>query len=116
MTSKAVEAPKSNEGLDGIVAGDSAISTVGLGLGLNYRGYNIIDLAKNCIFEEVVHLLLFGTLPTREQLTALRTRISKLRKIPAVLAKVLEALPKESNCMDVMRTISSVLGILEPET
>jgi 2-methylcitrate synthase len=50
MTSKAQEAPKSTEGLDGIVAGDSAISTVGLGLGLNYRGYNIIDLAKNCIF------------------------------------------------------------------
>lgn len=50
MTSKAQEASKSTEGLDGIVAGDSAISTVGLGLGLNYRGYNIIDLAKNCIF------------------------------------------------------------------
>ena len=53
------------KGLAGIVAGDSAISTVGLGVGLNYRGYNIEDLAKNCIFEEVVHLLLFGTLPTK---------------------------------------------------
>lgn len=116
MTSKGPEAPKSTEGLDGIVAGDSAISTVGLGLGLNYRGYNIIDLAKNCIFEEVIHLLIFGTLPLEKQLSDLRQRISKLRHLPAVLVKVLEALPKESNCMDVMRTISSVLGILEPET
>lgn len=66
MTSKVQEAPKSTEGLDGIVAGDSAISTVGLGLGLNYRGYNIIDLAKNCIFEEVIHLLIFGTLPVEK--------------------------------------------------
>ena len=116
MTSKPVEAPKSNEGLEGIVAGDSAISTVGLGLGLNYRGYNIVDLAKHCVFEEVIHLLLFGTLPNQQQLTDLQTRISKLRKIPPILAKILETLPKESNCMDVMRTISSILGILEPET
>jgi 2-methylcitrate synthase len=98
------------------VAGDSAISTVGIGLGLNYRGYNIVDLANNCIFEEVIHLLLFGALPTKEQLAALSERIAKLRKLPPVLVRVLEALPKDSNCMDVMRTISSVMGIVEPET
>lgn len=57
-----------SKGLAGIVAGDSAISTVGLGVGLNYRGYNIEDLAKNCIFEEVAHLLLFGNLPTKAEL------------------------------------------------
>jgi 2-methylcitrate synthase len=116
MTSKPVEAPKSNEGMEGMVAGDSAISTVGLGLGLNYRGYNIGDLAKHCVFEEIIHLLLFGTLPTQQQLSDLQTRISKLRKIPPILAKILETLPKESNCMDVMRTISSIMGILEPES
>ena len=74
--------PKSTEGLDGIVAGDSAISTVGLGLGLNYRGYNIYDLAKHCIFEEVLHLLLFEKLPTQDQLSALRVRMSGMRKVP----------------------------------
>lgn len=72
MTSKAQDTVKSSEGLDGIVAGDSAISTVGLGLGLNYRGYNIVDLAKNCVFEEVVHLLLFGKLPTSTELSHLQ--------------------------------------------
>lgn len=98
------------------MAGESAISTVGIGLGLNYRGYNIVDLAKNCIFEEVLHLLLWNKLPNHKELADLRTRLSKLRKIPPVLKTILEALPKQSNSMDVMRTISSVLGILEPES
>lgn len=54
-------------GLAGMVAGESAISTVGIGLGLNYRGYDIRDLAKDCIFEEVAYLLLFGKLPNKEE-------------------------------------------------
>lgn len=109
-------ADKKQGGLAGIVAGDSAISTVGLGLGLNYRGYSIGDLSENCIFEEVVHLLIYGTLPNEQQLKKIRTDISSKRTIPVVLARVLELLPKESNPMDVMRTISSVMGILEPES
>ena len=40
----------SKGGLAGVVAGDSAISTVGLGTGLNYRGYSIEDLSENCCF------------------------------------------------------------------
>jgi 2-methylcitrate synthase len=59
MTSKSSDQGQPSEGLEGIVAGESVISTVGIGLGLNYRGYNIVDLAKHCIFEEVVHLLIF---------------------------------------------------------
>ncbi len=105
-----------SKGLAGIIAGDSAISTVGLGVGLNYRGYNIQDLAKNCIFEEVVHLLLLGRLPSKAELTEIRRRISSKRNLPATLRKILQLLPRESNPMDVMRTISSVLGILQPET
>lgn len=64
MTSKAK--PAATGGLAGVIAGDSAISTVGLGNGLNYRGFNIYDLAKNCIFEEVLHLLLYSKLPTKD--------------------------------------------------
>ena len=105
-----------SKGLAGIVAGESSISTVGLGMGLNYRGYNIKDLAKNCIFEEVVHLLLIGHLPDKEELKDIRQRISSKRNLPATLRKVLQMLPRESKPMDVMRTISSVLGILEPES
>ena len=97
------------------MAGESAISTVGIGMGLNYRGYNIVDLANHCIFEEVLHLLLFGKLPNPSELQILQSRIARMRWLPKVLVTVLEALPKDSNCMDVMRTVSSVLGIVEPE-
>lgn len=98
----------------GIIAGESEISTVGLGTGLNYRGYSIQDLANNCIFEEVIHLLIFGKLPTADQLANLQKRINSKRSLPEILKNILEQLPKESNAMDVMRTISSVMGILEP--
>jgi citrate synthase len=60
--------PQPTGGLAGVIAGESAISTVGLGVGLNYRGYSIEDLSENCIFEEVLHLLIFKHLPTQEEL------------------------------------------------
>ena len=104
-----------SKGLAGIIAGDSSISTVGLGSGLNYRGYNIVDLAQNSTFEEVLYLLLFERLPRKNELLYLIKKISALRTIPSKLKTILETLPKNSNCMDIMRTITSVLGILEPE-
>ncbi len=62
-------------GLAGIIAGDSAISTVGLGFGLNYRGYNVVDLSKESTFEEVAYLLLKGELPNRQQLEQFKVNI-----------------------------------------
>lgn len=104
------------EGLYGVVAGDSAISTVGIGRGLNYRGYSIQDLAEFATFEEVAHLLIKGTLPTESELTALRAELSEQRYLPEELKAVLESIPKTAHPMDVMRTISSYLGLIEPET
>lgn len=66
MTEKTKKAQ--GAGLAGIVAGDSAISTVGIGMGLNYRGYDISDLAKNSTFEDVSYLILYGKLPSAKQL------------------------------------------------
>lgn len=104
-----------SKGLSGIIAGDSKISTVGLGNGLNYRGYNINDLAEKSTFEEVLYLLLFEKLPTKDELSFIIKKIASKRVVPEILKKILELLPKNSNCMDLMRTVSSVLGILEPE-
>ena len=81
MADKKNKAPPTG-GLAGIIAGDSAVSTVGLGVGLNYRGYSIEDLSENCIFEEVVHLLIFKTLPNSQELSFIRKRISSKRTIP----------------------------------
>lgn len=105
-----------SKGLAGISAGDSKISTVGLGTGLNYRGYNIKELAEKSTFEEVVHLLLWETLPTKDQLEDLVRRFSTLRELPANLKTILENIPPNAHPMDVLRTTSSVLGTLEPET
>jgi len=88
---------------------------VGLGSGLNYRGYGIQDLAKNCIFEEVMYLLLFKKLPNADELKSIRKRVVSMRWLPQNLMKALELIPEKANAMDVMRTISSLLGIIEPE-
>jgi 2-methylcitrate synthase len=103
-------------GLAGIVAGQTAISTVGKeGVGLTYRGYSINDLAERAHFEEVAFLLLYGNLPTRDELAGYRKRLISLRGLPAALKTVLEQLPADTNPMDVLRTGCSALGCLEPE-
>ncbi len=107
---------KNPGGLSGIVAGETAIATVGLeGSGLTYRGYRIEDLAQHACFEEVAYLLLYGTLPTRGELDGFRTRIVQHRGLPDALKKVLESLPAQAHPMDVLRTGCSALGCLEPE-
>ncbi|MGL6030442.1 MAG: bifunctional 2-methylcitrate synthase/citrate synthase [Legionella sp.] len=104
-------------GLAGIVAGQSAIATVGLGgKGLNYRGYSIYDLADNASFEEVAYLLIHGALPNQSQLDEYSQKLIGLRTLPEQLKTVLKAVPKESNPMDVLRTACSYLGNIEPET
>ena len=103
-------------GLRGQSAGETALCTVGKeGAGLTYRGYTIEDLAANAKFEEVAYMLLYGELPTQDVLTAYETRLTGMRDLPEALKKVLEAIPKETHPMDVMRTGCSMLGNLEPE-
>jgi 2-methylcitrate synthase len=108
--------PKKSVALSGVVAGSTALSTVGRsGDDLRYRGYDIRDLAAQCRFEEVAHLLIHGELPTAAQLEAYQSRLRGLRGLPDVLRAVLERLPRTSHPMDVLRTAVSVLGTLEPE-
>lgn len=103
-------------GLRGVNAGRTAICTCGVeGTGLNYRGYDIIELAAKSTFEEVAYLLLKGALPTRAELDAYRQRLRGMRGLPAALKQVLERIPASAHPMDVMRTGCSMLGTLEPE-
>ena len=104
-------------GLRGQVAGKTALSTVGKsGSGLTYRGYDVKDLAENCEFEEVAHLILKGELPTQDQLATYKAKLKSLRGLPDALKNVLEQIPKDAHPMDVMRTGCSMLGNLETET
>jgi 2-methylcitrate synthase len=107
---------KKTGGLAGVVAGQTAISTVGKeGVGLTYRGYSIEDLAAKATFEEVAFLLLYGHLPNRSELDGYRKKLISLRGLPPALKTVLEQLPAATHPMDVLRTSCSVLGCLEPE-
>ena len=108
--------PKKSVALSGVVAGNTALCTVGrTGSDLHYRGYDILDVAEACEFEEIAHLLVHGTLPTLAQLVAYKTRLRGLRGIPAAVRTVLEALPASTHPMDVMRTACSALGCAVPE-
>jgi len=103
-------------GLRGQVAGKTALSTVGkTGSGLTYRGYDVKDLAANCSFEEVAHLILKGELPTSAELNAYKAKLKSLRGLPQALKDVLERIPANAHPMDVMRTGCSMLGNLETE-
>jgi 2-methylcitrate synthase len=107
---------KKSGGLAGVVAGKTALCTVGKeGAGLTYCGYDIYDLAGNASFEEVAYLLLYGKLPTRAELDAYVAKIKSLRGLPDALKAVLEMIPAEAHPMDVMRTGVSFLGNIEPE-
>ena len=108
--------PKKSVALSGVPAGNTALCSVGRsGNDLHYRGYDILDLARHCEFEEVAWLLIHGKLPNRDELLAYKTRLKALRGLPANLRTVLESLPAASHPMDVMRTGVSALGCTLPE-
>src|SRR5690606_4804145 len=92
------------------------LCTVGRsGNDLHYRGYDIKDLATRSTFEEVAHLLVHGALPPRAQLDAYRTKLRRLRGLPAIVTEALELVPANAHPMDVLRTGCSVLGTVLPE-
>jgi 2-methylcitrate synthase len=108
--------PKKSVALSGVTAGNTALCTVGkTGNDLHYRGYDILDIAARCEFEEIAHLLVHERLPNRAELSAYKARLRSLRVPPAGVLAVLEQLPPSSHPMDVLRTGVSALGCLVPE-
>ena len=107
---------KKGVGLSGIVAGNTALCTVGRsGNDLHYRGYDILDVADVCEFEEIAYLIVHGALPTRAQLSGYKAKLFALRGLPWSVKAALEALPAAAHPMDVMRTGVSALGCVLPE-
>ena len=108
--------PKKSVALSGVVAGNTALCSVGrTGNDLHYRGYDILDFANACEFEEVAYLLVHGKLPNRAELANYKAKLRSLRGVPAVVRAALEALPAASHPMDVMRTGVSAFGCTLPE-
>lgn len=107
---------KKSVALSGVTAGNTALCTVGLsGNDLHYRGYDILDMAGVCEYEEVAHLLIHGKLPNTAELASYKAKLKRLRGLPLAVKEVLESLPAASHPMDVMRTAVSVLGCTLPE-
>ncbi len=104
-------------GLAGVTAGETAICTVGHeGNNLHYRGYSIFDLTKEASFEEVAYLLIYGELPTLQQLNQYKEKLAKNRGLPPLIKELLEKIPAHTEAMDVMRSVCSLLGNIEPES
>ena len=108
--------PKKSVALSGVTAGNTALCTVGVtGNDLHYRGYDIVEIANTCEFEEIAFLLIHGKLPTRSELDSYKAKLKSLRGLSAALRAALEALPAAAHPMDVLRTGASVLGCVLPE-
>jgi 2-methylcitrate synthase len=108
--------PKKSVALSGVTAGNTSLCSVGRsGNDLHYRGYDILDVADACEFEEIAYLLVHGKLPNLAELKAYKTKLRSLRGLPQPVKDALEALPASSHPMDVMRTGASVLGCVLPE-
>ncbi len=108
--------PKKSVALSGVVAGNTALCSVGQsGNDLHYRGYDILDIAETCEFEEIAYLLVYGALPNAATLAAYKAKLAALRGLPSAVRGALELLPAATHPMDVMRTGASVLGCVLPE-
>jgi len=106
-----------NVGLNEVIAGQTAICTVGhVGDDLHYRGYSIVDLTEHAIFEEVAYLLIYGKLPNQAQLSQYCAHLQSLRGLPEPITHLLENIPPSAHPMDVLRTTCSLLGALFPES
>jgi len=100
-------------GLEGVIAGETAVSTI-LG-GLQYRGYAIEDLAENTAFEEVAYLVLYGDLPTATQLADFKRRLVAAREVPRAVVNMLRLVPEDAPAMDVLRSAVSILAHFDTE-
>jgi 2-methylcitrate synthase len=108
--------PKKSVALSGVAAGNTALCSVGkTGNDLHYRGYDILDVATTCEFEEIAYLLVHGKLPNVAELKGYKKKLKSLRGLPQGVKSALEALPASAHPMDVMRTGVSVLGCCLPE-
>src|SRR5690348_6826268 len=110
MSSAEVYSP----GLEGVIAGETAISTVTGGL--RYRGYPVTELAEKATFDEVAYLLLHGELPTARQVAEFKKRLAGARTIPEPLLTLFKALPPTTPPMDALRSAVSILAHFDPDT
>src|SRR5947209_4670553 len=107
--------PAYSPGLEGVIAGESAICQVDPNAGLFYRGYDVHELARKSTFENVAYLMLYGELPNAQQLASFNQQLSSERPLPPQVLLMLKLLPKNTHPMDFMRTGVSMMGPFDPD-
>ncbi|ASK32297.1 2-methylcitrate synthase [Chryseobacterium sp. T16E-39] len=116
MDNEPIFKPKKSVALSGVTAGNTALCSVGKsGNDLHYRGYDILDLAERAQFEEVAYLLIYGQLPTGAQLKNYKAKLKSLRGLPHSVRNILKSIPAAAHPMDVMRSMVSAIGSIQPE-
>ena len=113
MTSSKPATSEYSPGLEGVIAGETSISTVETGL--TYRGYAIEDLASNSTYEEVAYLILYGELPTSDKAAEFRKRLGAAATLPREIIETIRHIPPAVPTMDVLRSAASLLGHWELE-
>jgi len=117
MSNPSSNKPTYSKGLEGVIAGETAICTVGKeGNSLLYRGYSLVDLCQHCQFEEVAFLLTRGYLPDEKELNSYILKLNKYYELPQMLCELLQMIPKNSHPMDILRTTCSIIGNINPES
>lgn len=105
-----------SKGLDNIVVAQTALSSIdGYNGILTYRGINIHELAGRATYEEVVHLLWYGKLPTRAELDTLKQTLAANRELPGDVIDMIRKFPRTAVPMEVLRTVVSALSMYDPE-
>lgn len=105
--------PQLHRGLKGVYFERSAVSSIdGRAGDLRYRGYSIHELAENSSFEETAYLLIYGELPTSEQLNLFASRLKAERSLPAPILDMIGVM-QSAHPMEVLRTCVSALGSFE---
>lgn len=110
-----MDSPKYSPGLEGVIAGETAVGAVDATVGLLYRGYDIHDLAERGSFEEIAWLLLRGELPTIADCESFRKELADEASLPDGLLAMLRLLPPATHPIDALRTAVSMLAGFDPE-
>jgi citrate synthase len=108
MSAAAPQNAAYSPGLEGVIAGETAISTVEEGL--CYRGYPVGELVEKASFDEVAFLLIYGELPRAAELKRFQERVAMARRLPPALRELYAALPKWTAPLDCLRTTISALA------
>jgi len=116
MSATATQYPNYSPGLEGVIAGISTISEIDSDhSSLEYRGYNVHDLAEKGSYEQTAYLLIYGKLPTKSELSEFKRTLGEERDVPQAVYDVLKALPKDTHPMDMIRTAFSAVAPFDPE-